>query len=341
MTIRWGIIGCGNVTEVKSGPGLQQAQGSQLVAVMRRNGELAQDYARRHNVPRWYDDVEALIRDHEVDAVYIATPPGSHKEYALRVCKAGKPAYVEKPMARSYAECAEMIAAFAQANLPLFIAYYRRALPRFLKVRELVEAGSIGTLSGVSYRCSRPSHRGVDSANLPWRLVAEHAGGGLFLDLGCHTLDILDFICGPLQEVSGTAANIASSCSVEDAVAMQFRTPVGALGTASWNFAAGVNEDIIEIIGTEGRIALSTFGNEAVGLETAQGRQQFDLPNPPHIQQPLIQTIVDALHGRGSCPSTGISAARTSRVIDSVLSSYYGFREDAFWTRPQTWPGRR
>src|SRR5579862_3269495 len=125
MTIGWGIIGCGDVTEVKSGPGFQEAEGSRLVAVMRRNGVLAEDYARRHNVPRWYDDAEALIRDPEVDAVSIATPPGSHRAYALQVCRAGKPAYVEKPMARSHAECREMIEAFAEAGLPLFVAYYR------------------------------------------------------------------------------------------------------------------------------------------------------------------------------------------------------------------------
>ena len=83
--IRWGIIGCGDVTEVKSGPGLQKADGSQLVAVMRRDAEKARDYAKRHNVPRAYGDAQELIDDPEVDAVYVATPPGSHAEYAIRV----------------------------------------------------------------------------------------------------------------------------------------------------------------------------------------------------------------------------------------------------------------
>src|SRR5438045_5708661 len=105
MTVRWGIIGCGKVTEVKSGPAFQKAEGSALVAVMRRNGALAADYARRHGVPRWYDDAAALIADPEVDAVYIGTPPGAHESLALAVCAAGKPAYVEKPMARTLSEC--------------------------------------------------------------------------------------------------------------------------------------------------------------------------------------------------------------------------------------------
>ena len=143
-TIRWGIIGCGNVTEVKSGPGFQKARNSALVAVMRRNAALAQDYAGRHGVPRWYDDGAALIADPEVDAVYVATPPSSHKGYVLACAAAGKPVYVEKPMALDHGECEEMIAACRAANVPLFVAYYRRALPRFLKVKELIDGGAIG-----------------------------------------------------------------------------------------------------------------------------------------------------------------------------------------------------
>ena len=136
--IGWGIIGCGDVTEVKSGPGFQKANNSELVAVMRRNDELAKDYARRHNVPRWYDDAEKLINDPDVNAVYVATPPSNHKQYTLMAAEAGKPIYVEKPMALNAKECSEMIEACKTAGVPLFVAYYRRALERFLKIKELI-----------------------------------------------------------------------------------------------------------------------------------------------------------------------------------------------------------
>src|SRR5580700_3113152 len=192
MSIRWGIIGCGDVAEVKSGPGFQQARDSELVAVMRRNRAMAADYAIRHNVPRWYDDADALIANPEVDAVYIATPPGNHMEYALKVCAAGKPCYVEKPMARSHAECRQMAAAFERAGLPLFVAYYRRALDRFINARNLIPRDAIGRVTGVNYRFTSPAAK-LGGLPLPWRLQAEYAGGGLFLDLGCHTLDIIDF----------------------------------------------------------------------------------------------------------------------------------------------------
>lgn len=340
MGIRWGIIGCGNVCEVKSGPAFAKVRDSELVAVMRRDAGKARDYAQRHNVPRWYDDANRLIDDPDVDAVYVAAPVGSHCEYALRICRAGKPAYIEKPMARNHSECVRMVEAFERAGLPLFVAYYRRALPRFLKARELIRSGRIGQLTGLTYRYASPSHQRTDPANLPWRFIAAESGGGLFMDLGSHTLDILDYLIGPLRDVSGCAANLAGIYDVEDAVTMQFRSECGALGVASWNFASGIREDTIEITGTLGRVTMSCFGNEPVQLQTASGREDFDLPNPPHIQQPLIQTIVDALLGRGHCDSTGASAARTALVMDTVLEGYYGSRSDGFWNHPENWPGR-
>ncbi len=335
--IRWGIIGCGDVTEVKSGPALQQASGSQLVAVMRRQGALAADYARRHGVPRWYDRAEALIHDPEVDAVYIATPPDAHASYALQVAAAGKPAYVEKPMARHLPECERMVAAFADGRQKLFVAYYRRCLPRFLQVRDLLAQGALGRPTAIRHTWSAPSHRDAGDA---WRVDAARAGGGLFLDLGSHLLDLLDFLFGPLSDVSGAAANLASNYAVEDSVTASFRAG-GVPGAAAWNFASAVREDILEITGTEGRVSLSVFGNEPLRLETAAGLKTFERPNPPHVQQPLIQTVVDDLLGRGECPSTGESARRTSRVMDEVLAGYYGGRSDEFWRRPETWPGRR
>ncbi len=339
MNINWGIIGCGDVTEVKSGPGFQQAENSRLVAVMRRDGEKAKDYAARHGVPVWSDSAEEVIRHPDVNAVYIATPPGSHLEYALRVCAAGKPAYVEKPMARSAAECRRMVEAFDAAGLPLFVAYYRRALPRFLKAKELIESGRIGTVSGVTYRFAGSSHRSLKRESLPWRWIAEEAGGGQFMDLGCHTLDILDFLLGPLEDVRGDAANVASPCDVEDSVAMQFRLQSGGLGVASWNFASDRRLDLIEIAGTDGEISLSTFGNEPVCLTRGGERETFDLPNPTHIQQPFIESIVRHLNGEGVCSSTGVTATRTAEVMDTALSRYYGGREDAFWER--TWGDER
>lgn len=339
--VRWGIIGCGDVTEVKSGPAFAKVAGSKLVAVMRRDGAKAADYARRHGVPRWYDDARALVADPAVDAIYVATPPGAHLDCALLAAAARKPAYVEKPFARNTVECDAILTAFRSAGVPVFVAYYRRCLPRFEQVRTLLASGAIGVLTGVHVRFSCPPPVVTDVTNPPWRLDAINSGAGLFLDLGSHALDLLDHLVGPLQHVCGYAANLATPLPVEDTVAMTFLTAGGVPGTGAWNFASAIHVDEVVLAGTVGRLVFSTFGNEPIRLETREGVQAFERPNPPHVQQPLIQTVVNALLGRGVCPSTGESARRTSAVMDTVLNAYYGGRDDAFWSRAESWPGRR
>lgn len=324
-TIRWGILGCGDVCERKSGPALYKARHSALTAVMRRDGAKAADFAARHGVPRWYDDAQALVSDPEVDAVYVATPPGSHLELARLAAGAGKPCYVEKPMARTHAECLEMVEVFRAAKLPLHVAYYRRALPRFRKVKEWLDEGAIGSVRGVSILLAKPAPAdGPDGA--PWRVRPELSGGGLFLDLASHTLDLLDFLLGPIAEARGMAANQGRRHAVEDAVAATFSFRSGALGTGMWSFASEAGEDRVEIVGERGVIRFSTFAEEPVRLITPKGAREALIAHPEHIQQPLIQSVVDALNGMGSCPSTGESAARTSKVMDDVLA---GFRAGA------------
>lgn len=319
--IRWGIIGCGDVTEVKSGPGFQKAAGSRLLAVMRRNGRLARDYAERHGVPKWYDRADALIADPEVDAVYIATPPAFHKEYALAVARAGKPVYVEKPLALTFADCREMLAACEAAGVPLFVAYYRRALPRFLKVKELLDAGAIGDVRLVQVtHYAAPSEHDWRKETQPWRVDPAVAGGGYFYDLACHTLDLLDFLLGPIVRASGHAANQAGLYAAEDAVAGSFVFAGGVVGSGLWGFAAhGACEENL-LVGTRGRLVFSTFADRPIRVITDAGEERLVIDHPPHVQQPLIQTIVGDLLGGEKCPSTGESGARTSWVMDQFVT---------------------
>src|SRR5258708_6928833 len=240
-------------------------------------------------------------------------------------------------MARNAAECLGMIDAFKRANLPLYVAYYRRRLPRFLKAEEIIGGGTLGKLTGVTYRFASPRQ---DSKEV-WRIDAKLAGGGFLLDLGSHLLDLLDYFFGALTNVSGIAGNVVSNYAVEDGVAMTFGTKAGALGSATWNFASAVRDDTLRITGTAGELIFSVFGTDALRLETSSGIQIIECSHPAHVQQPLIQTVVDDLLGRGACPSTGDSALRTSQVMDQVLETFYGGRKDDFWNRPQTWPGRR
>jgi 1,5-anhydro-D-fructose reductase (1,5-anhydro-D-mannitol-forming) len=320
-TIRWGIIGCGDVTEVKSGPGFQKADGSALVAVMRRDAAKAHDYARRHGVPHAYDRADDLINDPDVDAVYVATPPSSHCSLSLKVAAAGKPCLVEKPMALNHEECLRMIDAFHSAGTPLWVAYYRRALPRFLAVRDCLRDGAIGRLTSVHVQLSAPLLTGGHAAG--WRVDPAQSGGGLFFDLASHCFDLLDFLVRRIKYVSGFAINTGGAYTSEDVTAAAFEFDGNAVGTGIWNFNATEKTDVMTFVGSEGELRTPIFSDTDVVVTRGIERRVYDIRNPPHVHQPLIQTIVDELRGEGQCPSTGESAARTSWVLDRCVERYY------------------
>ena len=292
--VRWGIIGVGAVCEKKAGPAFQKCQGSTLVAVMRRTTHLAKDFAARHGVPRFYDNVEALIQDTTVNALYIATPPGTHLEIAMKCVRSGKPTYIEKPIARNATETRAIVEAFANAGVPLYCAYYRRGQPKFVKAKELLASNVLGKITSIDYTMLRPTY--VMPQELPWRFVSRCSGGGLLMDVGCHTIDALDYMMGcPLTQVMGHASNVNSSYNVEDSVSICARmvsepkvegsgprSPAStststSTGTAQvdahvrmlWSFAGPPDqrEDLFVIRGTLGTMTLSTFGTDPIVVE--------------------------------------------------------------------------
>ena len=337
MNVRWGIIGCGDVCEAKSGPPLESCDGSIVVNAMRRDAGKAADFARRHGIAKWTSDADELINSPDVDAVYIATPVGSHHDLAMRVAAAGKHCLVEKPMARNHAECQQMVDAFDKAKRKLFVSYYRRCLPWFVQAKDLIDSGRLGRITSAQLSYTSPAQR--QDADSGWRLEVEQAGGGLFMDLASHALDLLDYLLGPIDLVHGIATNRGSATPLEDNVVMCFRLTGGAVGVGSWDFAAASFSDSLKICGTEGTLSMPVFGRRIV-LDT-KGKQEIIEPIPPKYgHEPLVRSVVNDLLGHGACPSTGITAARTAAVMDKVLTEYYGGRNDAFWTRPETWPGR-
>jgi predicted dehydrogenase len=318
MPVRWGIVGCGDVTEVKSGPAFQKADGSTLVAVMRRDRAKADDYARRHGVARAYDRADELVNDPDVQAIYVATPPSTHLELARLAARAGKPCLVEKPMAMNHQQCVEMVAEFHDRRVPLWVAYYRRALPRFLAVRERLGSGVLGEITAVHVEVTDRLATGATLAN--WRFDPAVAGAGLFFDLGSHCFDLLDFLCGPIAEVYGVSLNTARAYASEDVVAAAFRFERGPAGTAIFDFNAAAKTDAIRFTGTRGTLVTPIFTDGDVVIDAAGGRELLAIRNPPHVHQPLIQTIVDELRGRGRCDSTGVSGARASWALDRCLA---------------------
>ena len=322
--INWGIIGCGDVCEKKSGPSFYKIEYSNLEAVMRRDQDKVKDYAMRHKVDKYYTDADQLIADPQVNAVYIATPPNTHMQYAIKAMQAGKPVYVEKPMGMTSAECEEMIRTSETTNQKLFVAFYRRALPYFLKVKELLESGVIGNVLTVEvkqYRSPRVSD--LTSSDHTWRVNKDIAGEGYFYDLAPHTLDILDFLLGEITDAKGFLANLGQFYEVKDTISAILKFKSGVIGSGRWCFVTSAQTDVDSIIitGTKGEIRFSTFAFSPILLLSDTVSESFDIPSPEHIQQPLIQTIVDELRGVGKCPSTGVSGARTSRVMDLILNT--------------------
>lgn len=321
--ISWGFIGCGEVTEKKSGPAFAEVEGSHVEAVMSRSEQKARNYAERHNIRKWYTDAQELIDDPDINAIYIATPPSSHATFAIMAMRAGKPVYIEKPLAASYNDCIRINRISEQTGVPCFVAYYRRYLPYFQKVKEIIENGTIGKVINVQIRFSVPP-RDLDYKNekeLPWRLQPDIAGGGYFYDLAPHQIDLLQNIFGVITRAHGYPANRAHLYKAEDTVSACFFFENGVTGSGSWCFVGheSAKEDRIEIIGDKGSLSFSVFTYEPIVLITSEGKQSITVPNPSYVQLPMIKHVIEHLQGIGHCDCTSISATPVNWVLDRVL----------------------
>ena len=324
--LKWGFIGCGEVTEKKSGPAFSEVTGSMVEAVMSRNEKNARRYAERHGINKWYTDAQELIDDPDVNAIYIATPPSSHATFAIMAMKAGKPVYVEKPLAANYEDCGRVNRVSEETGVPCFVAYYRRYLPYFQKVKQIVQNGTIGNVMNVQVRFAVPP-RDLDYSNpenLPWRLQPDIAGGGYFYDLAPHQLDLLQDMFGVIVEADGICANRANLYNVEDSVSACFRFESGLPGSGSWCFVAheSAKEDRITVIGDKGQVSFSVFNYDPIRLNTLDGTQNITVPNPPYVQYPLIKSVIEHLQGISVCSCTSVSATPVNWVMDRILGKF-------------------
>ena len=321
--INWGFIGCGEVTEKKSGPAFAEVEGSSIEAVMSRNANKAQLYAERHNISKWYTDAQELINDPKVNAIYIATPPSSHATFAIMAMKAGKPVYIEKPLAASYEDCARINRISNETGIDCFVAYYRRYLPYFKKVKQIIQSGTIGKVTNVQLRFSVPP-RELDynsSSTKPWRLQPDIAGGGYFYDLAPHQLDTLQELFGIITRAHGYCANVGHLYKAEDTISACFMFENGLPGSASWCFVGhkSAREDCIDVIGEKGMMSFSVFDYKPIRVITSEGTRSVIVPNPPYVQLPIIKSVIEDLQGIGTCESTSISATPVNWVMDRIL----------------------
>jgi 1,5-anhydro-D-fructose reductase (1,5-anhydro-D-mannitol-forming) len=317
--INWGIIGCGDVCEVKSGPAFNKIQDSKLVAVMRRDRSKAEDYTRRHGVPRFYTDAGELIQDPEINAIYIATPPSLHEAYTIEALKAGKPVYVEKPVALTAESCERMIEQSLKYDTKVSVAHYRRGLPLFKKVKSLVQQGAIGNVRLITIRILQPAENTlITRTHDNWRINPDVSGGGLFYDLSPHQLDILYWIFGEPKKVYGQSLNQSRQYDAPDMTTLDvvFDHDVYLNGIWAFNVTEKATDDSCEIIGDKGKIRFSFFRKSTIEVVTSAGTETLEPDYPVTIQQPMIESVVKFFKGEGTNPCSLQEALVVMRMMD-------------------------
>jgi len=321
-TVNWGIIGCGDVCEVKSGPAFNKVTDSKLVAVMRRDLEKVKDFALRHDVPKFYTEAAALINDDEINAIYIATPPSSHELYMEMALKAGKPVYVEKPVTVNAESVKRMITMEKEFDTKVSVAHYRRGLPLFNKVKQLVKAGIAGNIKLILLRTLQPSASKIITQTTDnWRINPEISGGGLFHDLSPHQLDILYWIFGRPKKVLVKSVNQGKHYNAPDMTMVQFGFTNDIYFNGVWNFniAEAATEDSCEIIGDKGVIKFSFFRGNAIEVKSADGIQTMEMDTPVNIQMPHINKVVKFFRGKGRNPCSLKDAFVTMKIMDKAV----------------------
>lgn len=317
--VRWGILGCGDVCEVKSGPAFNKVANSRLIAVMRRDRDKVIDFAKRHGVPKYYTDARDLINDPDINAIYIATPPASHEHYAVACMEVGKPVYIEKPVTLNSASCEKMLEASRALNVKASVAHYRRGLPLFQKVKSLIKSGAIGSPRLISCTTFQAATEKMKAPGY-WRTTPEVSGGGLFFDLAPHQLDIFYWLFGMPAVLHGYSGNQKGEYPAPDLTNVEALLGDGVYlhGIWSFNLHASSDRDVCEIFGETGCIRFSFFRAADLEVITAGGSEKLTLAFPENIQQPMIDAVVRFFRGEGENPCSLEDALVTMRVMDST-----------------------
>ncbi len=323
--IIWGIIGCGNVTEVKSGPAFNKVPNSELLAVMRRDADKARDYAYRHGVPEWYNQADAILNHKEINAIYIATPPDSHEFYALRALEKEKFVYLEKPMSTDLRSARRIMVAAEHSKSKLSVAHYRRAQPMFKRIKEIVHSGLLGSIRFIDLKLLHPilTETDLEKPGIQWRLQKNISGGGLFHDLAPHQLDILYQLFGKPIHTNGFSQNQAGLYDADDIVTGSILFEQNIVAQCSWCFTLSElsETDICSIHGSKGILQFSFFRNQPLQLINGEGTHPETFPVLPHVQEPMISEVVQYFLGNAPNPCSATEGVDVIEMMDSLASS--------------------
>jgi len=319
--LRWGLIGCGDISRKRAAPALRDAPGSTLAAVCRKRTELARAFADEFGAARVHADWRELVTDPDIDAVYVATPLAPHAEQAIAAAEAGKQVLCEKPMAMDVASCDRMIAA-AQANgVKLGVAYYRRFYPVLVRVKELIESGELGV---PLMACLQAFERfdTVPGQPTPWRLVKAQAGGGPMMDFGSHRLEMLVSLFGDVESVTGWSDKLLfPEREVEDSAGASLRHKRGVRAELLISHAANEARDVVDIYLSEGSLHIGVLNNGELRVVSSEGTRVESLPPHANLHQPLVEDFVKAIQEHREPGVTGEDGRAIQRLLTEVYAA--------------------
>lgn len=324
--VRWGLVGCGDISRKRVAPALRDDPGCELVAVSRARAELAQEFANEFGARKWYADWEALVRDSEIDAVYIATPVYLHARQTIAAAEAGKHVLCEKPMALHRTECDEMLAACRANNVKLGVAYYRHFYPVVERIKQYIEAGKIGTpvvaqMNVFGWFDPAPDHP------RRWLIERAQSGGGPMMDVGGHRIEVLLHVLGPITRTTSMLANVVFAREVEDTATALFQFERGTLGVLAITHAAAEPQDTFDLFGSAGSMHVRSLNEGVVEIRTAQGTRQENYPCAPNTHAPLIQDFVDAILNGREPAVDGALGARVASIQDEINTGFRALPE--------------
>jgi predicted dehydrogenase len=318
VPVRWGLVGCGDISEKRVAPALRDVTGSRLVAVARAQAQKAADFAARHGASRSYADWRELVRDEELDAVYVATPVRLHAEQAVAAAEAGKHVLCEKPMALDPASCERMIGAARAHGVRLGVAYYRHHYPLVRRLRALLDSGEIGrpVLAGV--QAFEPFDAPVGHPRA-WLLRRSESGGGPMADFGCHRVEVLLDLLGPLAEAHGISTRARfREREVEDTCIATLRFESSAAAVVTVTHAARERRDTLEIFGTRGSAHVAVLNAGVVRIVTASGEREESHPPHANLHQPLVEDFVAAVREGREPTVTGAVGLEVARAVEAI-----------------------
>ncbi len=321
MVVKWGVIGCGDVAEHMGVPAICQAPNSKLVAVTDINADRARSFAERYNAKRYYDSIDKMLDDREIDATYVATPPYLHCQHVIQSAEAGKHTLCEKPMARSAKECKEMIRACKNNKVKLMVAYYRRFYPKIRKIKQGLDEYVIGRPVLVRLQ-NTWRYSPLDPTDpKEWRANQEKGGGGCLIEIGSHRLDLLSYLLGEMREVSAFTDTIVADYEVEDCACliMRFRNGIHALVNFNWNTSS--KTDDFEIYGDTGRIVASPLDTERLCIYDRDKVSEYELPRCEYTHLPVIENFVKSINGEAEVFIPGEEGMKANQIIDAAYES--------------------